>query len=145
VHRECLREFGGLKVSSCERVCGKPGFHVVGRGKAAGIDSKAGYVSWNGNSGMSAINLAYHFGATTIVLLGFDMHQSEQGDSNYHNEHVEMKLQKKPNDQRIYDRYLTKTKTIAKDAKALGIKIINATPGSSIKDFPIMTLEEFLD
>ena len=113
----------------------------MGRGKPRGIETRRGFVSWNGNSGLSAISLACHMGAKTIILLGFDM-KSDGVQSNYHNEHVEMKLQKGPIRQQVYTRYLKKGSEIIKDAGILGIKIINATPGSAMEHFPIMTLEE---
>jgi len=139
-------KFAGLKVTCCERLFEHaPGVKVMGRGKPAGIDTKRGRVSWNGNSGISALSLAYHLGARMMVLLGFDMHPLEDGTSNFHNDHVNMELHKGPNVQKVYDRYLSKMGQVKKDADRLGVKIVNATPGSSIKEFPIMSLEEVLN
>jgi hypothetical protein len=116
----------------------------MGRGKPAGIETRTGFVSWNGNSGMSAISLAYHLGAKTIILLGFDMQPAENGQSNYHNEHIDLRLHKKFNNQKVYDRYLTKTMQIAKDARQLGLTIINCSSRSKIDDFPVMTIDEVI-
>jgi len=117
----------------------------MGRGKSAGIETRRGFVSWNGNSGISALSLAYHLGARKVVLLGFDMHTEDDGKSNYHDQHIKMDLHKAYNKKEVYTRYLKKLPEVKTDAKRIGMTIINATPGSSIEEFPIMTLEEALN
>ena len=73
----------------------------MGRGKPAGIETRAGFVSWNSNTGVSAISLAYHLGVRTIVLLGFDMKNDADGNSNYHDDHVSLELRKAANRQEV--------------------------------------------
>ncbi len=94
-------------------------------------------VCWNSNSGASAINLAYWMGAKTIILLGFDMH-FVKGQKNYHKDHP-------IKDGNPFKRHIKCFPFIKSDAQALGLTIINATPGSAIIEFPICTLEEFLN
>jgi hypothetical protein len=43
-----------------------------------------------------------------------------------------------------YGRYLKKFPDIVKDAKRLGLEILNATPGSVLLDFPMVELKDVL-
>jgi hypothetical protein len=114
------------------------------RGKPRGIEKKAGVISWNRNSGASAINVAYHLGAKLIVLLGFDMKSAGDApeDMNWHTDHLTMGLNKNNPKQNIFKRFLQCFPDIAVDADTLGIKIINANPDSAIDCFETMALEE---
>lgn len=144
-NRDDLRiNYMGLIVSCCPEMAAKeknPGWiKVTARGKHRGIEERPGKLAWNGNTGACAINLAYHLGSTKIILVGFDMYKEKNasnGGNNYHDKH-------KVTPKNPYPTYLKKFSFIAADAKRLGITIINATPGSVIKEFPIMTLEEAL-
>ena len=135
-----IRAFAGLKISSCGRipVQGWPGVLRLKRKKPRGIETRPNSVSWNGNSGASAISIAAHLGAKRIVLVGFDMRKVEEK----HHWHSHYKDRGK-----TWDPYIVHMKgwpTIAQDAKKIGIEIINATPGSAITEFPFMPLEDTL-
>ena len=134
-HKRSLRKFKGLIVCCRENMHGS-GVYGVCRGKPEGIEARPRFVSWNRSSGASAINLAYHLGARKIVLLGFDMRRVDD-KPNWHDDHPSPA--KNP-----YTRFLQPFPKIAADAKELGLEIINATPGSAIKQFPIMPLKEVL-
>lgn len=54
-------------------------------GKGLSIDPKL--IHTGQNSGFQAINLAYHFGAKDIYLLGFDMQVSEHGAAHWFGNH----------------------------------------------------------
>jgi hypothetical protein len=130
-------------------VSGWPGIKAVLRGKPEGIEKKPYAVAWNRCSGTSAINLAYHFGAARIVLLGFDMRRIERED-NWHDEHKRMHpntTRKRTDDraQRMYARYMACMGAVARDAKDMGLEIINATPGSAITDFEFARLEDIVN
>lgn len=88
------------------------------------------------NSGYQAINLAYHYGAKRIVLLGYDM-QMSGGKSHYFGEH--------PNNQRSpYDRFRRAFETIKKPLMKRGIEVINCTRRSALNTFPKADLREVL-
>jgi hypothetical protein len=125
-----------------------PGIKGFNRGKPSGIEKRPGTIAWNGNTGASAINVAYHLGVKRVVLLGFEM-TSLNGDCNWHTEHLKMN----PNSEKkklanggsnCYGRYLKKFPDIVKDAKRLGLEILNATPGSVLLDFPMVELKDVL-
>lgn len=106
------------------------------RGKPHGIDTSDSCVSWNLNSGGSAINLAWHLGAKRVVLIGFDMTVSGDGKGNYHDNH------KRINPPDIYKGYLRIFPEIARDAANLNLEVINANPDSKLDIFPKVTAEE---
>ena len=53
--------------------------HIDSTPRRAGLSRTPGLIHEGGNSGYQAVGLAYHFGVTRIVLIGFDM-QHRPGD-----------------------------------------------------------------
>ena len=86
------------------------------------------------DTGGSAINLAYLFGATTIILLGFDMRTTG---------HWHDRTLKEP-EAKHYERFIPPIERMASRLQALGVRVINCTPGSELKCFPVQPLEEVL-
>ena len=137
-HKEKVREFPGLVATCCVSLVDKyQRLKVVQRGKPRGIEKRANQVSWNSNSGASVINFAYHLGAKRLVLLGYDMRRVDD-NTNWHSDHP-------CPDKNPYARFLKRFPLIAKDAKALKLEIVNASPGSALDVFPIVRLEEVLN
>lgn len=94
------------------------------------------------DSGTSAINLAYHFGATEIVLLGYDMTGGrwfcdEKGRGEWPHP-----LPKIP--EQHFRRHRGPLKRLAGDAKAKGLRIVNCSPISTVDAFERQPLEAFL-
>jgi hypothetical protein len=83
--------------------------------------------------GTSAINLAYHFGATEIVLLGYDM------TGGHFCPHP---LQNPPADH--FRRHMSTLHYLASDAMRKGIRIVNCSPISKVTAFEKQPLEAFL-
>lgn len=121
--------------------------------KTMGICKDPAYIAWNKNSGASAINLAIHFGAKRVVLLGFDMKVDENNETHWHGGHqqdrveylrgirgIKIEQQKSP-----YERFLKCFSYIADDASAMGIEIINTGLESAISEFKKMSLKEVLE
>jgi len=142
--KELLTKYHGL-VASCNTnthfVRNHPWIKFLRRGKAMGIDPQPAHVSWNHNSGCSAINLAYHFGATRIVLLGFDMSNGKKGETHWHGGHKQLPKDQKGNNT-PYSRWVKTTAFIYRDARKLGIEILNASPITTITVFPKVKLED---
>lgn len=140
---KAIRGFGGIIVTSYTTAPpdgkGWPNVRRVGRSKRMGIElTKKGFISWNNNSGASAINLAYWLGAKRVVLLGFDM-KAVAGKHNWHSHY-----RKRPTNWNPYPKHLECWSSIMADANRLGIEIVNATPMSAIKEIPIVGFEEVL-
>lgn len=106
-------------------------------GYGMGFSFEPGIIHWCANSGFQGVNRALMRGATRIVLVGFDMR-----GSHFFGEHPPMPRRfAKP---RRFDRWI---KHFEKAAELLPahIRIINATEGSALTCFPMMSLSEALD
>ena len=93
----------------------------------------------NGNSGAGAINLAYHFGARRILLVGMDMKPGPNGEKHWHPDHPKPLVQGQQ-----FEEWRKKMGVLAKDLKDEGVEVINCTPGSALTCFPTSDLEQEL-
>ena len=88
------------------------------------------------NGGFQAMNLAVHLGAKRILLLAFDMRRVGNR-AQWHDKH------KRPTPPDVYaNNMIPQFEAAVKDLDMLGVKVINCTPGSALKCFPIMPVEE---
>lgn len=108
--------------------------------KRQGISTNISTVAWNGNSGAAAISLAVHLGVKKIVLLGFDMNLDSQGSSHWHSEYEVRNRKQSP-----FAKHLQGFPAIARDAKNMGVDIINANPNSAIHEFPKKSIKEIIE
>ncbi len=90
------------------------------------------------NSGHAAINLAYHFGAKRIILLGFDMRVG-YGQTSHFTDDVH-----EPQPWRYKDSLIPAFKQIAADLDQTGVPVLNATPRSALEAFPKINLADVL-
>lgn len=145
VHRLALAKCSAIKLTSGSRFAGKKkedseGIRYLGRDRVRpkGISKNPERVSWNQNSGAASISIAAHFGATRIILLGFDMKLDQKAEfSHWHGSHGNTKPPP-------FARHLQGFSEIAKDAKKMGIEILNASPDSVIKEFKKIDLRSYL-
>lgn len=166
-YRLPLRAFGGLKVTAIKytgghidqrmeyfKKCINNGVKVVLRQvpPPGGLSLNPSVLFWNSSSGGCAINLATLLGAKRVVLCGFDMRRvpleeirqmpdrlqasADPSEDNWHSAHDKRKLS--PYHE---GNFLRPFPQIAKDARSQKIEIVNATPGSAIKEFPIVDPE----
>lgn len=87
--------------------------------------------------GTSAIDLAYHFGATEIILLGYDM-----TGGRWFNGELAHSMPFPP--EQHFQRHMGPLPALAADAKAKGIRIVNCSPISRVKCFEKQPLGAFL-
>lgn len=85
------------------------------------------------DAGTSAINLAYLFGATEIVLLGYDMRGGHWCATH--------PLPFPP--QAHFDIHLSALPTFAADLAAKGVRVVNCSPSSAVTVFERGRLEDF--
>lgn len=102
-----------------------------------GLSVDKSVIHQGSNSGIQAINLAYHFGAKTIVLLGFDM-QATGGKDHWFGSHPN-------NASPIYDQLIPRFDFIARQCQDIGLQIINATRSSALKCFERMDINDAVD
>jgi hypothetical protein len=149
-HRTRLAVFPGMKITCHNGASKETWIKFLGRDgrKPRGISSAPNLVSWNGNSGAAAVSVAAHAGAKRIILLGFDMSLNGDNRQHWHNLYGrgvinvgdERKRRKLP-----FERHLRGFEDIARDAQAMGIEILNASPTSAITQFRKLTVKEILD
>jgi hypothetical protein len=150
-YQEGLSKYPGLRVTCSSihstktvnwvKVLLKDNEHVKG------ISKNPKMISWNGNSGAAAINLAAHTGAKRIILVGFDMNLNENKNQHWHDIYQRGKIdtpEKWRKMQPTFERHLKGFEQIAIDAKQMGIEILNASPTSEISQFPKYTVKELL-
>jgi hypothetical protein len=143
-NQQKLAAFPNLKVSCHAGVQGFKWVKYVAKQseKTKGISTVPTMVSWNGNSGGAAISVAVHAGAKRIMLLGFDMSLNGKNNQHWHDLYkrgTNPNLKKMP-----FNRHLQGFPFIAKDAKRLGIEVINVSPESKIDVFRKVSLKEFI-
>jgi len=137
-NEEGTRSFGGIVVTRCQNHSTRPWIKVVTHHTAArvGISTDPTRLHWHFSSGAAAINLAVLLGAGKLILMGFDMRDVD-GCRNWHKDYPQAKRNVFPNFMRGFP-------GIAAHLEKLGIPCVNATPGSALTAFPIVTPEEVL-
>lgn len=146
--RANLAQFPGLKVSCNPTSKQERWIKTLGRdgAKAKGISTNPMMLSWNSNTGAAAINLAVHFGAKRIFLLGFDMNIDQNKMQHWHDLYRKGPVSDDRRKRKLpFIRHLQGFPIIASDAKKLGVEIINVSPDSAITDFPKMSLKQVLN
>lgn len=105
------------------------------KGKGLGVNA----LGWNTNTGAAAINLALILGAQRIFLLGFDMHLSKDGKSNWHN-----RLMGKQKEI-VYEKFIEGFTRVSIDLKKLfsDREVINVTDNSDLDIFPKVSCKQF--
>lgn len=89
------------------------------------------------DSGTSAINLAYHFGATTVVLLGYDM----RGGRWFTGELPHPMPIIPPSH---FEGHMAPLAGLAKDCAAKGLRVVNCSPDSAVTAFERGKLEDWV-
>ena len=145
-HKDKLAAFPGLKVCCHPQIEKHNWIKYLPRDhKGRGISDNPNSVSWNYNSGAAAISFAIHAGATKIILVGFDMKLDMSSKQHCHNLYNRgaitdaKRIMKLP-----FNRHLKGFPEIAKDAKRMGVSILNASPDSAITDFPKFSVKSLL-
>lgn len=110
------------------------GLNLVRSANKPGLGTER--VHLNGNSGAQAVNLATLFGARKVLLLGFDMKAGPGGQLHHFGNHPAPLVQTC-----LFDEWIHKFELIARDAKAMGVEIVNCTPGSALPWFRMGQLE----
>lgn len=142
-HKGCA-DFNGAKWSTHDsgsndkrQVAELYGVHLVAGKQADGFSLDPAVIHYAGNSGFQALNLAILLGASNIVLVGYDM-RHVGGRSHFWGDHPKPLKTRDPS---CYIRYFERA---AKTVPA-GVEIINATPQSALRCFPMVPLVEALD
>lgn len=129
--------FKGLKYSLSRAAAKWPGVQVLRNAGTYGLEPEPTGLKNGRNSGYQSINLAVHFGAKRIILLGYDMKRGADGREHWHGDH--------PNRSRSpYKVFIERFQAIVNPLNDLGIEVLNCTPDSALKCFPKANLRDVL-
>jgi hypothetical protein len=113
--------------------------NLLKKGQRHGLEKDPSVLAHGDNSGYAAINLAYHLGASKIVLLGYDM------GYNNNKTHFHDGYPIKPTRKEIYNtRFSISFPHIADPLKAEGVKVYNTSQRSPLNCFPKISIEQSL-
>lgn len=103
--------------------------------QAHGLSTDPAVLADGRNSGYQAINLAALAGAARIVLLGYDSKPGPDGKAHWFGQHPI------PTHEATIRGFKTHYKQLVAPLKALGVEVVNCSPGSAITCFPKESLE----
>ena len=131
--------FGGERWTHDNPFHGKPWERAkriyVERGR--GLSRTSGKVISGGNSGYTAIGIAYEFGAKKIILLGFDMKYGPGGEVHWHGAHPQG-LRQHP----MFTGWLERFPQLAADLRRAGVDVINCSRSTALDCFARAAPEE---
>jgi hypothetical protein len=130
-----IGEFRGLKICSKSLKQKSEGVIVLRGYNKQQLDLRDGSISHGNNSGFGALNLALKLGATKVFLLGFDGEATE--DSTHWHDGYSKNLNPS-----VFRRLNALFASVCPQLKQLNIEVYNANPESSIRCFPLITLEK---
>lgn len=167
IFRSELRKFvdeGGRLINASGRTPDKEDdwmLHVrrINGRKAWGISDDPLLLRWNRSTGACAVGVAYLLGAKEIVLLGYDMHHSGNGNGggcghNWHRAYDPYYVKRDPEsgrkwlprpDDRIYSQTMMWAfNDIKRDLDKLGVTVWNSTKDSKLTLFPFKPVSELI-
>lgn len=114
------------------------GTYWIRHSRESGLSKLTDTINGGGNSGYQSIHLAATFGASRILLLGFDM-QNTDGRFHWHGKH----RGNLPNGQG-YPLWIQNMTPLARDLAEAGVETINCSRITALKCFPRLTIQEAL-
>lgn len=141
-----LPKYNGLKVSATGAVATEyPDVRLVKVTPFKEHDKifteEPGVLGSGGNSGFQALNLAVQFGATRVLLVGFDMNQNH--DSHWYGRN---RGNGRSNPTEFnYMRWRRAFDGASFALQRLGVEVVNASALTSLRCFPIATIEKTLE
>jgi hypothetical protein len=131
--------FAGLKFG-LQPCIGRPDVTVLRHTGRLGLESDPSGLRTGGNSGYQAIQVAVHLGASTILLLGYDLRYA-QGRAHWFGSHPSPLND--PSESQLVT-WRSHFATLVAPLAELGITVINCTPGTALTCFPRGSLRDAL-
>lgn len=133
-----MSRFAGEMWTVSDQAAKRYGLYWIHHSQNPGLSKDPNTINGGGNSGYQAISLAAMFGASRIVLLGYDM-QMTDGKHHWHGKH-EGGLPNGTN----FVTWMSRMRKLAEDLAAAGIETINCTRKTALRHFPRAKLEDTL-
>lgn len=137
-HHQGVPEFRGRKYCLKEAPSGEWGVETLVMTGRDGIETAPTGLRSGSNSGAAAINLAVHFGATRVLLLGYDM-QPARGRTHWFGDHPVPLRRNSP-----YGAFMEKFALMVEPLAELGVTVVNCSRETALECFPRQPLEEAL-
>lgn len=131
-------EFAGLRFSLDPQAARIQGVVVLKNTGTEGIELNPGGLKTGRNSGAAAVNLAVHFGAKRILLLGYDM-DADKRRSHFFGSHKFPLRDGSP-----FELFREAFKHQVAPLQQLGIEVVNCSRRTALKCFPCRPLEQEL-
>ena len=114
-----------------------PGINLLQLQRSGGLSMTPGVIhsGGQGSSGYQAVNLALLLGATTILLVGYDMHHRK--GLHWFGAHPK-EVNRNQSDPQVFAKSYDSI-----NPQAYGVDIINCTPGSAVTAFPFGCLDDY--
>lgn len=132
-----IEQFKGIKVTCRPEPKRANIINLLNTGKN-GLETMSYGIRDGGNSGYAAINLAYHLGAKTIILLGFDMYTNGK-ETHWHDGYTST-----ANTDVMSKLMIPNFDTLVSPLEKRKVKIYNASLNSKLECFPKITIENAL-
>jgi hypothetical protein len=137
-HENSAKTFHGERWTQSRVAAGKYRVrHIEGRNRP-GLSRDPEVIHTGGNSGYQVMNLAYHFGARRMILLGYDM-QRTGGKSHWHGAHPGGLEKASP-----YNSWVKRFDVLARDLASEGVEVINCSTHTALTCFRRAKLEDVL-
>lgn len=144
IHKRGLPEFGGVKLTHGAAATAQfKDLHKVEikLPKDAMLIDDPLVIGNGGNSGFQALNLAIQFGATSIVLIGMDLH--DRGGVHWYGRNTAPGMSNPMSTN--FKRWQKGFDQVVDPIKKMGVEVVNACPGSDLRGFQISSLEEVME
>ncbi len=133
-------EFAGLKFTIEPQPDPWPRLTMLHNTGPTGLERTPTGLRTGFNSGFQAVNLAVHLGAVRILLLGYNMGHVKGQRSHFYGDPPNPET-----NQAKYAGWIKAFATIARPLGDLGIEVLNCTPGSALRMFPMASLSSVLE
>jgi hypothetical protein len=120
--------FSGQLKYALTRTPWYPDVQILRRGAQHGLTLDPGKVCLGHNGVYQSINVAVHFGATKIALLGVDMR-----GRHFHSEHPDRTVPP-------FSVCIARFASLVKPLSEMGIEVVNCTPKSALTCFPMASI-----
>ncbi len=133
---EKLAGYRGRVITGCAHLSMKIYDQVKKAPAKKGLAVDPGRVAMSYTSTQAAMNIAYHYGARRLVLLGVDCKLAADGTRNHHSPHRHKS--------RVgwAERWIGDFEHVARVAPTLGVEILNASPDTDLTCFEKVSFEK---
>lgn len=131
-YRARAMAFAGLKITS-QNGLNWDELHCLAFSPRAPFDERPTHIVSGGNSGYQAVHIAAHFGATRILLFGFDMREAAPPGGGQPRRHYFGNHPPPCNSKGRFDRWIRNFVSLATYLDTRRVKLINCTPGSALR------------